>query len=44
MGRIHGDEFGCASFAVRVNDFDLVVEVEVLDDGETAVAVGGCDG
>lgn len=44
MAGVDGEEFGCAGFAVGVYDFDLVVliEFEVFDDGDAALAVGGC--
>ena len=40
MTGVDGEELRRASLAVAVHDLD--VEVEVLDDGERAVAVGGC--
>jgi len=39
--RVDGEEFGRAGLAVGVDDFDFVVELEVLYDGDAAVRVGG---
>lgn len=42
MTRVHGKELGSTSLAIGVDDFHLVIEFEVFDDGDAAVGVGGC--